>query len=61
MEAQWQQGGAAPVGKQPEVPDAHKSPRQHVQKKAAQEFLHRVAPKLLMCRAATLRAEACEH
>ena len=31
----------APVGEEPEVPDAHESPRQHVQKEAAQKLLDR--------------------
>jgi hypothetical protein len=38
--AEWQQGRAAPVGKQPEVSDSHESPRQHVQKEAAQKLLY---------------------
>jgi len=31
------------VGKEPEVADPHETPRQHVEKKAAQEFVHRKA------------------
>ena len=38
LETQRQQGGAAPVGEESEMPDAHKSPRQHVQKEAAQKL-----------------------
>lgn len=48
LAAQRQQGGAAPVGKEPEMPDAHKSARQHVQKKAAQKFLDRQAHQALL-------------
>ena len=38
LAAQRQKGGATPMGKESEVPDAHQSRGQHVQKKAAQEL-----------------------
>ncbi|MGB7758539.1 MAG: hypothetical protein WBL61_01850 [Bryobacteraceae bacterium] len=38
MEAQRQQCRAPPVGEESEMPDPHKSLRQRVQKKTAQEL-----------------------
>ena len=40
-EAQRQQLRAAPVGQEPEVPDAHEAPRQHVQTEPPQKLIQR--------------------
>ena len=40
-EAQGEQLGTAPVGQEPEVPNAHKAPRQHVQKEPPQKLIQR--------------------
>ena len=41
-------GRAAPVGEEPEMPDAHESPRQHVQKEPAQELFQRQSHQPLL-------------
>jgi len=40
-EAQREQLRTAPVSQEPEVPDAHKAPRQHVQKEPPQKLIQR--------------------
>jgi hypothetical protein len=37
-EAEWQEGGALPVGEEAEVADAHEAARQQVKQEAAQEL-----------------------
>ncbi len=41
LEAKWQQSGAAPVGEEAEVADAHKAFGEQVQQEATQELIER--------------------